>query len=563
MKPTIKNFLIISLVSFSIASCGGKNADVLVPEDAAMVLHINAASLSSKISWNDIKSSDWFKMASSDGPSSDIQRKLLEDPANSGIDLNSDLYMFLKPSGNNMYISFQGKLKDAKAFEDMVKSMDKSVEIKKDGDMSYAGEDEGYMTWKSDRFIMVANASDMNEGMNRYSKQSKLTADSVLKYAKEIYNLKSSNSIAGNSKFKSMMAEPGDMHMYVTSKLTGGSMAKQFSMLKAASILEGNISTATINFDNGKITGTSKSYFNKELQDFYAKYKAGNLNTDMLKKIPGDNVTAVIAMNYPPEGIKGFLKLLGMDGMVDGYLDDLGFTIDDFVAANKGDLLLAVTDFNMVEKERSIDMGGGQVFKRKSSAPDAKILFATSIGNKGSFDKLIAAGTKAMGELGKMGNGADALNVVKYEIKDNWFVAGNSQEQISAFGTGAGVDKEFINKISGHPFGFYIDLKKILSGMQTGSEGGMMSMFGAEGKVWDNIIAYGGEMKDGANTSHFEINMVDKNTNSLKQLNNFASGLAKKFSGAFEGDMSEDDFQKIDSAMPPPPPPRVEIKPGN
>jgi hypothetical protein len=558
MKPTIKNLFLISLVSFFIASCGSKSADVLVPDDAAMVMHINAASLSSKISWNDIKSSDWFKMASSEGPSSDIQRKLLEDPANSGIDLNSDFFMFIRPSGNHMYVCFQGKLKDAKAFEDMVKKMDKKVEIKKDGDMSYAGEEDAYMTWKADRFIMVADASDMNQGMNRYSDRSKLTTDSLLKLAKETYNLKSSNSISGNSKFKSMMSEPGDIHMYITSKLTGGSMSKQLSMFKAATILEGNITTASINFDNGKITGTSKSFFNKELQEFYAKYKAGNLNTDMLKKIPGDNVTAVLAMNYPPEGLKAFLKLLGMDGMVDGFLEDAGFTIDDFVAANKGDLLFAVTDFTMAEKERSIDMGGGKIYKTTSTAPDAKILFATSIGNKGSFDKLIAAGTKA---IGAMGNSSDALNMVKYEIKDNWFIAGNSQEQISAFGTGAGVDKDFISKISGHPFGFYIDLKKITSGLQTAGSGGMMSMFGGDGKIWDNIIVSGGEMKDGAGTSHFEINMIDKNINSLKQLNNFASSLAKRFSGSFENDMSEKDYPKMDSAVVVPP--AVEEKPKN
>ena len=536
MKPTIKNLLLISFASFFIASCGSKSADVLIPEDAAMVLHINSASLSSKISWNDIKSSDWFKMMNAHEPSSDLQRKLLEDPAASGIDLNSDFFMFIKPSGNHMYICFQGKLKDAKAFEDMVKKMDKNVEIKKDGDMNYAGEDDAYMTWKSDRFIMVANASEMNTGMNRHSGQ-EVTPDSLLKYAKETYNLKSSNSISGDSKFKSMMAETGDMHMYVTSKLTGSSMAKQLSIFKFGSIMEGNVSTATINFDNGKITGDSKSYYNKELQDFYTKYKAGNLNTEMLKKIPGDNVAAVLALNYPPEGLKGFLKLIGLDGMADGYLNDLGFTIDDFVAANKGDLLLAVTDFTMVEKERS---------------PDAKILFATSIGNKGSFDKLIAAGTKAMDELSKTGSGSNALsNMVKYEIKDNWFVAGNSQEQISAFGTGTTTDKEFINKISGHPFGFYVDLKKIIAAMQTGSNRGMVTMFGGEGRIWDNIFAYGGEMKDGVGTSHFELNMVDKNTNSLKQLNNFASSVAKQFSGSANYDV--DDYPKMDTAIVAPP----------
>jgi hypothetical protein len=331
-------------------------------------------------------------------------------------------------------------------------------------------------------------------------------------------------------------------------------------MFKAASVMEGNISTVTINFDNGKITGTSKSFFNKELQEFYSKYKAGNLNTEMLKMIPGDNVTAVIAMNYPPEGIKGFLKLLGMDGMANGWLADAGFSIDDFVAANKGDLLLAVTDFTMAEKEKSVPMGDDKVYNFKAKAPDAKILFATSIGNKGAFDKLIAAATAAIGKFGKMG-GEEVVSKIKYEIKDNWFLAGNSQEQISAFGTGTGSDKAFINKISGHPFGFYLDLKKITA-VRSESPGGMMSMIGGEGKIWDDIIVYGGEMKDGVGVSHFEINMIDKNTNSLKQLNNFGSGIAKKFSGSFENDMSEKDYPAFDSAALTPPPP-TEVKPKN
>ena len=45
-------------------------------------------------------------------------------------------------------------------------------------------------------------------------------------------------------------------------------------------------------------------------------------------------------------------------------------------------------------------------------------------------------------------------------------------------------------------------------------------------QTWDNIIFYGGEMKDGTGTSHFEINMKDKSTNSLKQLYTFMGKMA-------------------------------------
>jgi hypothetical protein len=47
-------------------------------------------------------------------------------------------------------------------------------------------------------------------------------------------------------------------------------------------------------------------------------------------------------------------------------------------------------------------------------------------------------------------------------------------------------------------------------------------------KYWQDIIFYGEEYRDGGIESYFEINMVDKNTNSLKQLNNYLGFIAVK-----------------------------------
>ncbi len=40
-------------------------------------------------------------------------------------------------------------------------------------------------------------------------------------------------------------------------------------------------------------------------------------------------------------------------------------------------------------------------------------------------------------------------------------------------------------------------------------------------KMWENLYSTGGEFKDGRVVMTSEINLVDKNTNSLKQLNHY------------------------------------------
>jgi hypothetical protein len=549
MKSTLKNLLTFALLAIIISSCGGKKASLLIPENAGMVLHIDAASLSSKLSWEEIKNSDWFKMANEKSKADEFERKLMENPENSGVDMKSDLYLFMAPSGNNSYGVVQGKIKDLKAFEELVKKMSEGKEIKKDGDMSYAGESDGIVTWTSDKFMLVGEGSNMNSasGFGEYKGKSSLTQDSLIKYAKGLYGLKGGNSIAGNSNFMSMLNDKGDMHVWIGSSLTSGALPKQLSMLNS-SVMKGNSTAMTINFENGKIAGTAKSYYNKELTDLYKKYQGGNLNTDMLKKIPGDNVSAVIALNYQPEGLKAFLKLLGVDGLADGFISQAGITLDEVIAANKGDLLLAITDFTMKEREVKIDMGGNEPFVHKTSAPDVKVLFATSIGNKGAFDKLIATAQKAIADAGD--RAADAAGNIKYEVKDNWFIAGNSQENVTAYGSGT-KDHAFISKISGHPMGVYINIKKIIEGVDVKNLGGfgkaeMTMLTGNGNNIWEDIVMYGGELKDGATTSHFEVNLVDKNVNSLKQLNGYFSTIAKNAKSTFEG-MDEMDFPAMDS----------------
>ncbi len=56
-----KLFLPVLIITVLFASCkSGGDSGLLVPKDAAIVFHINNASLSSKLSWDEIKQTNWF-----------------------------------------------------------------------------------------------------------------------------------------------------------------------------------------------------------------------------------------------------------------------------------------------------------------------------------------------------------------------------------------------------------------------------------------------------------------------------------------------------------------------
>ncbi len=552
MKTIIKNLFCFSLLALLISSCGKKTANVLIPDNAAMVFHINAASLGSKLPWDDIKNSDWFKMAGNKSQATDFERKLLENPDTSGIDLKGDFYISIQIKGNNRYVVLQGKLKDAKAYEAMLTKAGKIKDIKKEGSISYTGDKDGLVTWTNDRFIIVAQTAGFQPNRSDFygdRTEKPLTMDSVLKYAKDLYNLKKSNSLGNDSRFASLLQEKGDMHFWLnTGLLMQGSIPMGMGeMFKASSLMKGNATGYTLSFDDGKITASAKSWFNKELGDFMNKYKPGNINTDMLKKIPGQDVAIVLAMNYPPEGLKEFLKLLGMDGLVNGLIGMFDVSIDDFVKAIKGDMLFAVSDFSVKDKKKTIKFGTDSM-SFSNPEPDAKILFATSINDKASFDKIADVLKK---EISKQ-EGAEELDKIKYAVNDKWFVAGNSQENVDGFVAGNATEHAFISKISGHPAGGYIDLQKILGSIQIKESEGFKDLLSGKGNIWENIIFYGGEMKSGAMTSYFEVNMIDKKTNSLKQFNNYIGALAKTINDKKKFSDMRDVVQPDSISIPPP-----------
>ena len=531
MKKVSFSLLLLVIYALLIVSCKQTNkTGAMIPNDAGMVLHLNANSLNSKLSWEEIKQTNWFKEMYADAPDS-LARKLMDDPANSGMDIKTDFIFFVKNQGNNGYMVFEGFVKDASAFEAFNKKISNNASTSKDGEFSSIQLPNGTaVTWNKDRFVYVIDAPNMN--MNRsFSMEggdqtvpATLGADTLVKIGKSLFSLKSSNSLAGNEKFGDMVKEEGDIHMWVnTEYLSGGMAAGALSMMKVNTLLQGNVSATTINFDNGKITMKSKGYYNKELSRLFDKYPAKEISADLVNRIPSQNVYAAFVMNYPPEGLKEFMKVIGVDGMVNGFLGKANYSIDEFVKANKGDMIIAVTDFGVAKRMDTIDVPGGEPMTYERSGPDAKVLFATSINDRAAFDKLIGA-FKAQG----VDDFSKSIPDINYKLDNNWFAISNSTEYVTKFLAGGNNNHAFASKISGHPFGAYIDIQKIIRTTQgNAKDSSEMIAYKASLDMWQDIVITGGEYKNDALSGQFEVNLVNKSTNSLKQLSAYFDQLSK------------------------------------
>lgn len=517
----LRPILTAATAAVFLASCnsGGKTG-VHAPKDAAVVVHINNASLSSKLSWNEIKATNWFKQMN-DASKDSLAQKFLNNPEASGIDMTKGLTFFMKKTTRGGYGVFEGSLKDAAAFEAFTKQTGKTATIKKEGDWSIADlNGEAMVAWDKTRFGYIVDMPFLN-AMNNFGgggMSNRYPADSLKKFVTGIFSLSDDQSMDSDDRFVKMMKEEGDMHLWMNSEyLYEGMAGGMASMMKINTLMKGNISASTLSFDAGKITMKSKQYYGKEVADILEKYPIKPVDASVINRIPSKDVSGVMVMNCPPEAMKAILQLAGFDGMANSFLGKYNTSLDEMMAATKGQMIFALSDFSMKKEEVKME---GIDYTYTTTKPDMNILFGVSVKDKASFDKLISIARANMGDA------EQALSQVSYQTNNDWFAISNKKENVDKFLAGGNNQFEFTSKLTGNCFGLYVDIQKLMKASQsTVSEASAVSAFDASMKMWKDVVMTGGEWKDGHMSSEVVINMVDGKTNALKQLNQYAEQL--------------------------------------
>ena len=562
MKPLFKYFFFISAIVVIFSSCGKNNNNgKMIPADALFVAQIDIKSIKSKLPLDDIKQSEWFQQSIADPSAPEWRKKMLENPSESGIDLDNGLTFFVAKNSGQNYIVAEGKIKDVKDFEQFNKNFDSSQTIKKEGEINLLGlKDKSIVGWNDNYFAYVTSAPEnsykdfkWNDTINLQPNNPVDNSRALSAFCKNLFSLKTDSSLAGNNKFNALLKESGDIHAWQNNEalVKSNPSMSMLSMLKLDAFTKDNIITYTVNFENGKIAIDQNAYMSKELSDILKKYEAP-INMDMIKNIPSQNVIGLLAFNFNPEGIKELIKLTGADGLVNTYGQQMGITLDDISKATNGDFLLAFSDLKMPKTSVNNNDSSEDNSEYNNFKPEFNYIFSVGIGDKTSFQKIIDLLKKTGSQMG-----ADSL-VNKYVMNDKMFAYGSSVDFANQYLAGKSNHKyDFSGDFSGHPFGFFLDIHKILSEFSDfkSIDSSDRAMLNQSLNIWNNIISDGGDFKDNSFKFHTEINLINKDTNSLKQLNNYFNEMYKLNQAG-----KDENTARLDSLLVPPPTDTVKVK---
>jgi hypothetical protein len=482
----------ITVACFVLISCkNSKNRELTVPKDASIVVYLDGKSITSKADWKDLLQADWFRRQKQMTKDS-FDKQLIEDPEKSGVDLKSDFIYFTHKRDFITYSVFEGNLKSASDFEKLLQEKNPGRKIEDGGAFSFIHVDNSdFVSWTSSKFIYISGKQLMNVN-------SSVGIDSLKAYASTLYELKKENSIKSNEKYSALLKETGDIHFWVSSADALSDV--QFGpvpVIAASAMMQGSITAGTINFENGQVVTKSKQYLNPTLSKLIERYDAKPLTADLLNHVsPG--ASFVIAMNYHPQLVKDFLKVSGTESTADEALEDYNLTFDEVLMSTKGEILITASELgpqqgSEEELEDDIFPFGG------------KLLFAASLTTDSSFKKAEAIIKQPF---------PDAAT----RIQNNWFLIGNSKATIDQFFS-SNNNTAVIQKLSGHPLGIYIDIRKGLEQWNVhGFDSSLLKQIEISKNFWRDVVSTGGGFSNGAISFETTVNLADQTTNSLKQL---------------------------------------------
>jgi len=492
----------IVIASLVFVACGSsKNRALTVPSDASTVVRLNGSAINSKASWKDLLQADWFrreKQVSSDS----FDKQIMENPEQSGVNLESDFVYFTQKRDFINYSVFEGQLRNSTDFQKLITERNPGKKVEDGGGFNYLLIDKSdFVTWTNSKFIYLSYDPQMGGNTS-------LSSDSLKEYAASLYDLKKENSIESNEKYNSLIKETGDIHFWSnTADALSDFQFGPIPLIAASAMMQGSVTAGTINFENGKILIKSKQYLNPTLSRLIEKYSARPLTADLLNHV-SQGASFVIAMNYDPQLIQDFLKVSGTQSTANQFLDEYHLGIDELLKATNGQVLITAAE-----------LGPQATAQDDEEADDlfpfgGNLLFAATLNNDSTFKK-------AAGIVKKI------FPTATTAIQNNWFLLGNTPATVNQFfahNTNAAVSQ----KLSGHPLGIYIDIEKGLQQWNVhGLDSSLLQQINLSKSFWRDIVSTGGDFKNGAVNFETSVNLADQSTNSLKQLSKYSSQMSQ------------------------------------
>ncbi|WP_164974280.1 DUF4836 family protein [Filimonas effusa] len=487
-----------------------------IPKDVSFVFAANVKNLQEKLEKSKISIDSLFKKAIAESKSSASELAKWDDFKNAGVKWQSEIYVYMQSkgamiTGSNAIFGAVAAMDDKSKFQAYLKKQAPDAEIKEGSGYSYANIKGGFsIGWNSD-VIVVAGAVG-----EKYSNNG--TVNNAEAQITAAFSQKEAESVAGIPEFRELAGKKSDALVWSNSTASLAAIP-MIGLTKAADLFKDCYSAATLNFEDGKITGESATYMGKALSDIVKKYDMPEVDIKALEKFPSNNIDGFISMSFQPGILVDIVKYMGVEAIANQYLASMGFSLEDIIKAFKGEFTFIASDFAIEEKPNAF------LPQYKTKQPVFKMIVNAKMGDKAAYTKVTNA-LAAKGILVQQGNQyVPAMATGGYPVtldeKDLYFASDSVVLQQYKAGAGkAAISDEIKNKIKGKASAVYFDFSKIIAGIPADSSYAALK---AEAQAtFKDFIAVSERKFDGKKIgSSFELRTGNDKENSLASIIKF------------------------------------------
>ncbi|MDP7009856.1 MAG: DUF4836 family protein, partial [Verrucomicrobiota bacterium] len=423
-----------------------------VPKDSSLVMTTHVGDLLEKGNISDLLG----KGIMQDFPIPRPIRKKIEDffenPAEFGLNTKEPVYVFMIPGpGKGNYPAFGitipviGRDEFLEGLEDIVtieKRPDEMLmalidDLKKNDTVS--PENEVAFGINDEVFVIIIQDIPYSERRNRKEGALAKVAEEVLKGGEGL--------VAANKSFHEHQTTLFDVGTWINlgsliEMMPAEELEREFGQLGDLKKLKSFQLTGSIHFGQGEVTGDMAMYYDEKL---LGDWGGGGLGSELLDAVPEGTMMA-ISQSMDMEVVKKwFDDRPGIKKDIEEALQEgIGMSLDEALGAFGGDLVLALTDLEMVRTQ----WGG--------SMPQPAILFGATIKDKKKVEKMLA---EPMRELER-----DEDAPVRLVMRDNAFFLCSPEDERDLEKNGAVDDPiagEKRSLLASNDTGFFLDYKEM------------------------------------------------------------------------------------------------------
>ncbi|MCL2327137.1 MAG: DUF4836 family protein [Bacteroidetes bacterium] len=346
-------FFLLASIIFCVSCTQSSKNTLLIPAKSAVIAAFDVSSLAKKAQLKDI---DALKNESmlNEFP---VLRELVKNPANTGIDLKSDVFVFYVMHNENSYVCANIPLKNQKQAQEFVETK-LSENFEAEGKQRFYAEE--YHTWivLENNTMLVVSSETRN----------KATSAAFVNY---LTTLPKSESIADNEHFKTFCKNKNDIGIFISTtpflenlKSFGTDFSEMLAAYKgmykdlSEADLHNNYFTVDVDFKKNEVEINYSFVLNEQLENYLL---ANNFSKERFSNelLQFAHATSMLAAHYSFDIEKTLAYLQNIPEfleLTEELEEELEFSIGEILSSFGGDFLVSFYDLVQKENEGEVPL---------------------------------------------------------------------------------------------------------------------------------------------------------------------------------------------------------------